>query len=154
MSRLWHVKIKDRKINREGCRDVRPRNEQSINLLPKILPHRIEGDQELHTTGYNGFEYTNEKLSTRRIHWCGEPSSIFYVLRYFWGITSQIMIMEFGSPHSLMCLVESSNKEVSGASEVPQSRGKLIFSGSPAAVFLLVNRSRSISVGVLSTSDN
>ena len=30
-------------------------------------------------------------------------------------------------PHSWMRLVESSNTEVSGASEVPQSRGKLIF---------------------------
>ena len=36
----------------------------------------------------------------------------------------------------------SSNTEVSGASEVPQSRGKLLFLGSPAAVFLLKNRSR------------
>ena len=26
--------------------------------------------------GYDGFEYTDEKLSARRIHWCGEPSSI------------------------------------------------------------------------------
>ena len=40
------------------------------------------------------------------------------------------MIMVLVSPHSWMRLVESSNtnKEVSGASEVPQSRGKLIFS--------------------------
>ena len=35
-----------------------------------------------------------------------------------------------------MCFVERSNTEVSGTSEVPQSRGKL-FLGSPAAVFLL-----------------
>ena len=27
--------------------------------------------------GYNGFEYTDEKLSTRRIHCCGVPSSVF-----------------------------------------------------------------------------
>ena len=40
--------------------------------------------------------------------------------------------------HSWTHLVESSNTEVSGASEVPQSRGKL-FLGSPAAVFLLKN---------------
>ena len=33
--------------------------------------------------------------------------------------------MVLGSPHSWMRLVESSNTEVSGASEVPQSRGKL-----------------------------
>ena len=42
-----------------------------------------------------------------------------------------------------MCLVESSNTDVSGASEVPQSRKKNIFLGSPAAVFLLKKRSRS-----------
>ena len=38
-----------------------------------------------------------------------------------------------------MRLVESSNTEVSGASEVLQSRGKLMFEGSQAAVFLLKN---------------
>ena len=42
-----------------------------------------------------------------------------------------------------MRLVESSNTEVSDASEVPQSHGKLIFLGSPAAVFFLENCSRS-----------
>ena len=26
---------------------------------------------------YGGFEYTDENLSTGRIHWFGEPSSIF-----------------------------------------------------------------------------
>ena len=47
------------------------------------------------------------------------------------------------NPHSWMRLVETSNTtEVSGASEVPQSCGKLIFLGRPAAVFLLENRSR------------
>ena len=54
------------------------------------------------------------------------------------------MIMVLGSPHSWMRLAENSNMDVSGASEVPQSRGKLIFFGSPAAVFLLKNRSRLI----------
>ena len=39
----------------------------------------------------------------------------------------------FFVPHSWMRLVEISNMEVSGASEVLQSRGKL-FLGSPAAV--------------------
>ena len=33
--------------------------------------------------GYDGFEYTDEKLSTRRIQIFGDPSSIFYFLRYF-----------------------------------------------------------------------
>ena len=47
--------------------------------------------------------------------------------------------MELGSRHSWMRLVESSNTEVSGASKVPQSRGKLLFFGSQAAVFLLEN---------------
>ena len=37
------------------------------------------------------------------------------------------MRMVLVSPHSWMRLVESFNTEVSGASEVPQSRGKLIF---------------------------
>ena len=49
------------------------------------------------------------------------------------------MIMVLGSPHSWMRLVESSNMDISGASEVPQSRGKTILLGSPAAVFLLEN---------------
>ena len=71
------------------------------------------------------------------------------------------MIMVLGSAHSWMRLVASSNMDISGASEVPRSRGKLFFFGSPAAVFLLKNRSRPISIdlkpisiGVLSTSDN
>ena len=42
------------------------------------------------------------------------------------------MTMDLGSPHSRMRLVESSNTEVSGASEVPQSRGKLFFFGKPS----------------------
>ena len=33
--------------------------------------------------GYIGFEYTDEKLSTRRIRWYGDPSCIF------WGIFEQ-----------------------------------------------------------------
>ena len=37
------------------------------------------------------------------------------------------MIVELGSPHSWMRLVKISNMEVSGASEVPQSRSKLFF---------------------------
>ena len=37
------------------------------------------------------------------------------------------MIIELGSPHIWMRFVKSSNTEVSGVSEVPQSRGKLIF---------------------------
>ena len=41
--------------------------------------------------------------------------------------------------HNWMRLVKSSNREVSGASEVPQSRGKLIFLGSLAALFLFEN---------------
>jgi len=49
------------------------------------------------------------------------------------------MIMMLASTHSWMRLVKSSNMDVSGASEVSQSRGKLIFFGSPAAVFLLKN---------------
>ena len=37
------------------------------------------------------------------------------------------MTMVLKSPQSWMRLIESSNVDVSGASEVPQSRGKLIF---------------------------
>ena len=36
------------------------------------------------------------------------------------------MVMELGSLHGWMRLVKSSDTEVSGASEVPQSRRKLI----------------------------
>ena len=38
--------------------------------------HKINflGDQE----GYGGYEYTDEKLSTRRIQWCGDQSFIFW----------------------------------------------------------------------------
>ena len=35
--------------------------------------------------GYNGFEYTDEKLSMRRIHWCVNTNSIFI----FWCIFEQ-----------------------------------------------------------------
>ena len=42
------------------------------------------------------------------------------------------MIIELGSPHSWMRLVERSNTEVSGTSEVPQSRGKLFFFRNPS----------------------
>ena len=42
-----------------------------------------------------------------------------------------------------MRLAESSNTEVSGASEVPQSRGKLFFKEVQLLCFLLENRYRS-----------
>ena len=45
------------------------------------------------------------------------------------------MIMELGSPQIWICLVKSSNTEVSGASEVPQSHGKLIFRKLSCCVF-------------------
>ena len=70
--------------------------------------------------GYDGSETTYEKLSARRIQLCGDPSSIFI----FWAI-----------PHSWMRLVESSSTDVSGASEVPQSRGKLILKKPSCCVF-------------------
>ena len=35
--------------------------------------------------GYGGFEYTDEKPSTRRVQWRVNPSSIFI----FWGIFEQ-----------------------------------------------------------------
>ena len=41
----------------------------------------------------------------------------------------------FFDPHSWMRLVESSNTEVSGASEVPQSRGKYFFRKSSCCAF-------------------
>ena len=45
------------------------------------------------------------------------------------------MIMELGSPHSWMRLAKSSNTEVSGASEVSQSCGKLFFSEASCCAF-------------------
>ena len=45
------------------------------------------------------------------------------------------MIMVLGSPHSWMRLGESSNTDVSDASEVPQSRGKLLFRKSSCCIF-------------------
>ena len=59
------------------------------------------------------------------------------------------MIVELGPWHSWMCLVKSSNAEDSGAFEVPQSRGKLIFSEAQLLCFaqklisIDLNRSRS-----------
>ena len=52
-------------------------------------------------------------------------------------------VLKIGAPHIWMRLVGSSNTEVSSSSEVPQSCGKLKKIGSPAAVFLLENPSRS-----------
>ena len=56
--------------------------------------------------------------------------------------------MELGSPHSWMRLVESSNTDVSGASEVPQSCCKLIFPEAQLLCFfaqksILINLDRS-----------
>ena len=71
------------------------------------------------------------------------------------------MIMELGSRHSCMRIVKISNTEVSGASEVPQSRGKLIFFWKPScydfawkSISIDLDWSQSISIGVLSTSDS
>ena len=55
------------------------------------------------------------------------------------------MIMVLCASHSWMSLAESSNMEVSGASEVPQSRDKLFFSKSSCCV-LLENQSRSTKI--------
>ena len=60
------------------------------------------------------------------------------------------MIVELESWHRFMRLVESSNTEVSGASEVPQSRGKLFFQKPSCCVFA----QKSMSIEVLRTSDN
>ena len=52
-----------------------------------------------------------------------------------------------------MHLVESSNTDVSGASEVSQSRGKLFLLESPTAVFLIENPFRlpkCMSIGIQS----
>ena len=52
---------------------------------------------------------------------------ILYLL--FWRVIKKIDENDliFFTPHNLIRLVENSNTEVSGAYEVPQSRGKLIF---------------------------
>ena len=58
------------------------------------------------------------------------------------------MLWKNGAPHSWMRLVERSNTEVSDISELPQSRSKLSFLGSPTAVFLFENQSRSSKICV------
>ena len=63
-------------------------------------------------------------------------SKILYLLFRRVILKNKMKMAYFFIPHSCMCIVESSDTEVSGASEVSQSRGKL-FLGSPAAVFLL-----------------
>ena len=67
------------------------------------LKFNLQRDRE----GCDGSETTYKKLSTRRIQLCGDP--------------------KLGSLHSWMRPVESASTDVSGASEVPQSRGKLFF---------------------------
>ena len=46
-------------------------------------------DQESYRWLYDRSETTNEKLSSRRIHWCGDPSSIFILWRVILGKQSQ-----------------------------------------------------------------
>ena len=74
---------------------------------------------------YDGFEYTDEKFWSRRIHWCGVQFLIFFFGELFLKIDGKCP--NFFTTHSWMRLFESSNTEVSRASEVPQSRGKFIF---------------------------
>ena len=77
--------------------------------------------------GYDRFEYTDEKLSTRRIHWYGEPSSVFIFWRVNLKKSDEKHQTKLGSPHHWINPVESSSIGVSGAPERPQSRGKLFF---------------------------
>ena len=88
--------------------------------------HKINLPQD--QEGYNGFEYTDEKLSTRRIHWCRIKFYIFYYWREFLPRT-----VGCNSPKALIWWSEVLLKCLSLAA---------IFLGSPAAVFLLKNRSR------------
>ena len=83
--------------------------------------------------GYDRLEYTDEKLSTRRIHWCKIKFYIFFFEELFLKIDGKCP--NFLTTHSLMRLFESSNTEVWGGSEVPQSRGKLFFRKSSCCVF-------------------
>ena len=124
--------------------DIKPQLDwpSETDKLKKNLPR----DQK----GCDGFKTTYKKISTRRIKLCCNPSSIFNSQGYFWRITAQILIMERVSRHSFMRLVESSNTEDSGASEVPQSHGKLFFGKPSCCVFA----QKPISIGVLSTSNN
>ena len=71
--------------------------------------------------GYDRFETTHEKLSTKRIHWGGVKFYIFFFGELFLKIDENDL--KKIAMHSWMHLVESSNTEVSGASEVTQSRG-------------------------------
>ena len=69
-----------------------------------VRTHKKSICRETEMAAYNGFEYTNEELSTRPIQWWCAKNIYFHFL-----------------------VDESSNTEVSGASEVPQSHGKLDF---------------------------
>ena len=60
--------------------------------------------------------------------------------------------------HHWMCLVKSSNTEISGASEMPQSRGKLFFKEAQLLYFcskiLLININRNMYKVQAKTSAN
>ena len=77
--------------------------------------------RETQRATYDGSGTAYEKLSSRRTHWCGDPLFIFIFWQFFWRNRQKIPDT-LESPHSWMHLVESSNTEVPGASEVPQSR--------------------------------
>ena len=79
---------------------TRARLELDWSSCAATLKINLSRDQE----GCDGFGYTDEKFSMRRIHWREAQSSIFIFRGIFSTITSQIMIMTLGSPHSTAVL--------------------------------------------------
>ena len=49
------------------------------SLWLQLTKNNLPQDRE----GYDGFEYTNEKLSARRIQWCGVKHYIFFFEELF-----------------------------------------------------------------------
>ena len=105
------------------CRETKrvTSNRYSWIRRPVRTRKKLRRDQE----GYDRFEYIDEKLSTRCIHWWCAKNHIFFYEEIFLKIDE--MCFNFFARHSWMRLVKSSNMEVSGVSEVPQSRSKLFF---------------------------
>ena len=61
-----------RAVSRGAC--YRSLSTAGLDVLCRHTKINLQRDQE----GYDGFEYTDEKLSTRRIQWCGLKFYIFF----------------------------------------------------------------------------
>ena len=76
---------------------------------------------------YDGFEYTDEKLSTRRIQWLCAKVHIFIFWRVILKKQRKYALKKLYGTVGSASLKALISTEVSGASEVPQSQGKLFF---------------------------